>query len=98
MTINRPTGILIFIGILVLAAAAYLIMNGKQQDVLTASGTPSSAAEMQFLSLTQQIDPVEIDTAILADPRFQRLIDIRTDILPEASGRQDPFAPLPGIR
>ncbi len=98
MNINKSTGIFILIGLIVLAAAAYLLMSGKEGSVLQASATPSSAAEMQFLSLTQQIDPVEIDTSILGDLRFTRLIDIRTDILPEASGRTDPFAPLPGLR
>lgn len=98
MTMNKSTGILVFIGLLVLAAAAYVLMTRQKDDVLSATPPPSSAAEMQFLSLTREIDPVEINTAILSDPRFNRLIDIRTDILPEASGRQDPFAPLPGLR
>ncbi len=94
MTISKNTGILIVLGLLVLAAAAYVLMNGKQPDVLTSSAPPSSAAEIQFLSLTQKIDPVTVDGSILADMRFMRLIDIRTAIIPETAGRPDPFAPL----
>lgn len=97
MAISKSTGIMIVVGLLVLAAAGYLLLRDKGGSAITASALPSSAAEVEFLSLTQKIDPVAIDTDILNDPRFRKLIDIRIDIVPEATGRTDPFAPLSGL-
>lgn len=95
MNDSRSVAILIIIGLLILGAAAYLFMNQNQlgSAVATLSG-PASGAEETFVRLTSQIDPVELDTSILSDPRFTSLEDIRTAIIPEASGRPDPFAPL----
>ncbi len=96
MTISKTTGILIVLGILVLAAAGYLLLR-PAPPVMTTTGAPGSDAEAVFVSLTAKLDPVTFDTSVLKDPRFQSLVDIRTAILPEPSGRTDPFAPLPGV-
>lgn len=95
MPTSRTTIILIVLGLLVLGAAAYLLFGNEPSDpALSASGAPGSEAEMTFLGLTAQIDPVAFDTSVLEDPRFKALQDIRTAIVPESAGRADPFAPL----
>lgn len=94
MHLSKTTGIAIVLGLLVLGAAAYLLLRPKAEAGLAAAGAPASTAEITFLALTSKIDPVGFDTSVLTDPRFMALVDIRTAILPEASGRQDPFAPL----
>lgn len=95
MPTSRTTIILIVLGLLVLGAAAYLLFGSQpSESAVSPAGTPGSEAEMTFLGLTAQIDPVAFDTSVLDDPRFKALRDIRTAILPEAPGRADPFAPL----
>jgi hypothetical protein len=95
MHLSKTTGVLIIVGLLVLGAAAYLMFGaGNNEPGVSANPPPATEAEQTFLSLTSQIDPVELDTSVLSDPRFLMLVDIRTAILPEPAGRLDPFAPL----
>lgn len=96
MPISKTTGVGIVLGLLVLAAAGYLLLRPAPVDGLTSSA-PASDAEAQFIALTAKLDPVTFDTKILTDPRFMALVDIRTAIVPETSGRTDPFSPLPGV-
>jgi len=95
---SKTTGIAIALGVLLLIAAAYLMFRPSNLAGVAATGAPSSEAELTFITLTAKIDPVELDTSILTDPRFVGLQDIRTAVIPEPSGRTDPFAPLPGVR
>jgi hypothetical protein len=99
MSSTRTTVIAIVVALLLLGAAAFLLFG---QDSLSSSTTaeagPASGAQQTFINLTAKIDPVAFDTSILDDARFKNLQDIRTTILPEASGRPDPFAPLGGGR
>lgn len=94
---NRNNIILGILGVLVLAAAAYMLFfrGGNEEGAITEEGGGSDV-ESQFVNLTAQIDPVTFDMDILSDPRFTQLRDIRTAIVPEATGRTDPFAPLSG--
>lgn len=91
---SKNTVILSVLALLVLGAAAYLLFGAKTSETALTADAPGSEAEMTFLSLTAQIDPVEFDTSILSDERFRALQDIRTAILPEPARRADPFAPL----
>ncbi len=97
MPFSRTAIIGIILGLLLLAAAGYLLMGQNSlTSAVTIEDAPTSEAEQRFLSLTARIDPVELDTSILSDKRFVLLQDIRTDIIPESYGRVDPFAPLGG--
>jgi hypothetical protein len=85
------------LGIAVILGIVYLVFFNSNSDttaVSTTGGTPSSPAEVDFLNLSSQVEPITFDTTILNDPRFISLVDIHTAILPEATGRKDPFAPL----
>lgn len=94
---NRNNIIVGIIGVLILAAAGYMLFfRGADEPVLTAEGG-GNEAEATFVNLTNQIDPVTFDTSILSDPRFTQLRDIRTAVTPEPAGRTDPFAPLSGL-
>ncbi len=95
MAISKNTIILIVLGLLILAAAWYITFGAPDgASVLSADSAPASEAELTFLSLTARIDPVKLDASIIDDPRFSLLRDLRTSIVPEVSGRSDPFAPL----
>lgn len=91
---NRNTLIAIVIGIgLLLAAGYFLFMRAPQEAPLTSS-EPTSPAELTFVNLASQLEPLGFNTGILSDPRFTSLVDIHTAIVPEPAGRRDPFAPL----
>lgn len=89
--------------ILTAAAAAIVLIGGfyyfffmadSADDTVISSGAPASAAEVSFISLVSKLDPIEFNTGILDDARFQSLTDIRTEVVPEQKGRTDPFGPL----
>lgn len=99
MALSKNTTISIAAGIVVLGIVAYFLwMRPDTQESVTVSGLgPSSQAQATFLTLAAQLEPISFDPRVLSDPRFTALVDIRTLIEPEAEGRVDPFAPLPGV-
>ncbi|MBU1293075.1 hypothetical protein KJ819_03365 [Patescibacteria group bacterium] len=88
----------IAVGIVVLGAVAYFFMGRTPEidTITTDSAVPTSEAQSTFLLLAAQLDPISFSPKVLNDPRFLQLQDIHTLIVPEASGRTDPFAPLGG--
>ena len=81
---------------IVLAGAIYyyFFFNQDTGSAAVSTTTEASQAEISFITLVGKIDPIRFDTTILSDPRFLRLQDIRTVIVPEPAGRKDPFAPI----
>lgn len=95
MPINKNNIILLILGLLLIGAAVYLLFLRPNTDAtVTVSTGPTSAVEQTFLNLTAQINPVGFDTTLFANPHFNALVDLKTAIIPETSGRIDPFAPL----
>lgn len=93
---SRTNIILLVVGILLVLAAGYMLTREDTSPAISVSEGPATEAELIFLNLTAQIEPVAFDTSILSDERFMALMDIRTAILPEPPGRLDPFGPLGG--
>lgn len=93
---NKNTIIAVIIGILVLGVAAYMLFFKSDSSAVT-STEPTTPAETTFVNLAAQLQPLKFDTSVLSDPRFISLTDIHTAIVPELSGRKDPFAPIPGL-
>ncbi|MGE5541062.1 MAG: hypothetical protein ACM3TU_02135 [Bacillota bacterium] len=91
---NRNTIIAIVIGLVLVGAAAYLLFLKPSSTVALDTSEAVSPDEITFVNLTAQLDPLGFDASVLADPRFMALVDIHTAILPEATGRRDPFSPL----
>ncbi len=91
---KQNTIIAIVVGIVLIGVGAYLIFLRPVSTVAVSSTAPTSPAESTFVNLAAQLEPLGFDTGILSDPRFTALVDIHTAIIPEASGRRDPFAPL----
>lgn len=94
---SRTNVILIVLAIIVAAGALYMFFAKGDEETVTAIEAPGTEAERSFLALTAEIGAISFDTGIFSDPRFRALQDIRTAVVPEASGRPDPFAPLQGI-
>lgn len=99
MSTSRTISIAIAAGILIIGVAAYFLwMRQDTTPNVTVSGFGATTeTQALFLSLAAQLEPVSFDPRVLSDPRFTILEDIHTTILPEASGRTDPFAPLSGV-
>lgn len=100
MAISKNTTILIASGIVVLGLVAYFLWMRPASEApisVGETGAATNEAQATFLTLAAQLDPVGFDTTILQDPRFTKLVDIKTVIVPEPSGRPDPFAPIPGV-
>jgi hypothetical protein len=93
MHLNKNTIIAIAAGAVLLAAAAYLLFMKSDSTVALTESLPQSTAEITFVNLASQLEPLGFDTSVLSDPRFMSLIDIHTAIIPESVGHADPFSP-----
>jgi len=100
MALSKKKTIIIAAAIVVLGVVAYFLWLRPQPDenVSIVGFGPTGEAQATFLTLAAQLQPIAFDASVLDDPRFLSLVDIQTIIVPEASGRTDPFAPLPGVR
>ena len=93
--------ILVTVGAVV-AIGAYILFGNQPAptssaidlSVASKDTTPAGTAERQFLSLLASLQPTTLNTTLLSDPRFTALTDFRVAIIPEASGRVNPFLPL----
>ncbi len=96
--IPRSTKILYAAAAIVFLGAAYyyLIFNKDSGAAVESNGVAASSAEISFISLIGQIDPISFDVSVLSDPKFTQLQDIRIAVIPEPSGRKDPFLPYSG--
>ncbi len=83
-------------GLTFVAAIYYYFIYNHDTGSAVVAGAPASAAEQDFVNLAGQINSISFDTTIFSDPRFTRLTDIHTIIVPEVAGRRDPFATISG--
>lgn len=93
MNVDKNLIIAAVVGAVLIIAAGYLLLFKPPADVVSEE-TPTSPEEIAFVNLASQLDPLTFDTSIFSDTRFTSLIDIHTAVVPEPSGRRDPFAPL----
>ncbi len=96
MKISRNTLLLILCAVVVIGGAVYyfFFFESGTDPALGSDTSAASDAELEFIALVGQLDPIVFDTQLLSDPRFTSRPDIRTAIVPEAIGRTDPFGPL----
>ena len=94
----NSTNTLIILGALVAAGAAYwfFFTGTGNQPALTNTAT-STAAQVQFQALANELGPITFDTSIFSDPRFEALVSFTASITPEQAGRNDPFAPISSL-
>lgn len=94
MSKNTTIIVIVIVGVLLVVGAGYFLFVRPATTTAVSATEPVSPAEATFVNLANQLQPLDFDTSILTDPRFEALVDIHTAILPEAAGRHDPFAPL----
>ena len=83
----------------VIAGGVWFGMSGSSETpALSTTPTTSSRdpVSQELVATLLTLRAVKLDGTILADPAFLSLKDFSTEIVPEAVGRQNPFAPLPG--
>lgn len=99
MALSKKTSVTVAAAVVVLGIAAYFfwMRTPAEPNVTISDAGAASVAQATFLTLAARLEPVAFDASILSDERFLSLVDIKTAILPEDSGRNDPFAPLPGV-
>lgn len=99
MALSKKTSVTVAAAVVVLGVAAYFfwMRTPAEPNVTISDAGAASVAQATFLTLASRLEPVAFDASILADERFLSLVDIKTAILPEDAGRNDPFAPLPGV-
>lgn len=99
MALSKKTSVTVAIVVVVLGVGAYFLWMRQPADpnITIADAGAASVAQATFLTLAARLEPVAFDARILTDARFLSLVDIKTAIVPEESGRKDPFAPLPGV-
>ncbi|MEA2701645.1 MAG: hypothetical protein QOE22_354 [Candidatus Parcubacteria bacterium] len=96
MHLSRKNLLTIICAVVVLLGGFYyffFVARSSDETVLSADA-PATEAELSFITLVSQLDPIEFDARILDDQRFRNLVDIRTEVVPEPQGRTDPFGPL----
>lgn len=100
MALSKKKTIIIAAAIVVLGVVAYFLWLRPTTDenISIVGYGPTGEAQATFLTLAAQLQPIAFNASVLEDPRFMALVDIKTVIVPEASGRTDPFAPLAGVR
>lgn len=88
----------IIITTLVIAAGLYwYFFTGTGSQPPLSMGAVQNQSQAQFSTLASQLQSITFDTTVLSDPHFAALSDLATPIIPETSGRLDPFAVIPGV-
>ena len=95
MKLSRTTTILILVLVGSLGVMGIVLFNANKEDpAILAETEATGESELVFVNLASQIDAITFNTALLSDPVFASLVDIRVAVIPEEQGRRDPFAVL----
>lgn len=94
----------ILIALLILAAvgaAGYFYTTRdrtSETDLLvgTPAGDVGGAVDGDLLSALGQLRRITLDDSVFDDPIFKSFTDYSTTIVPQPSGRSNPFAPIEG--
>ncbi|HEY4519540.1 MAG TPA: hypothetical protein VJH33_00675 [Candidatus Paceibacterota bacterium] len=94
--INKNFFIIGGIGVIVAGLVWYGMSSKEDPTLLTTTNVSgaSSAAERELIDTLLALRAVSLDGAIFFDPAFLALRDFGTQIIPEPTGRRNPFAPL----
>ena len=99
-TSKKP--IIITVIVVIVAVIAYFYYEGSKPTTDAALlQTQVDAADQeigtQVLSLLAEINSLQIDKAFFQSPTYQSLVDHTVEIPVQNVGRDNPFAPIPGV-
>lgn len=93
--------VIFIIAILIVAGAVWFGLSSSAPAApllttdTTTTGSPSTdSADQQLVVTLLALRAVTLSGTIFSDPAFTSLKDFGTTIVPEPTGRTDPFAPL----
>jgi len=87
----------IVIGIVIMIAFGIYsyLFKGKDEAPLTAETvTAASPEDQDLIALLLELRSISLDEGIFTNPAFHSLQDFSQELVPEAVGRPNPFAPL----
>jgi hypothetical protein len=96
----NPRTILLTVATLIIAFGVYeyfFAAPSDQPPLSTVETASESVAQVQFQDLVSKLTPITFHTDIFSDPAFLSLVSLSTSVTPEAAGRLDPFATIPGM-
>ncbi len=89
-------------GIIAIALVAYFAFfsgNGSTEAISSLESEQNNqVVGARVLSLLNQVQSLNIDVSFFQDQTYQSLQDYAVAVPPQEVGRQNPFAPVPGIR
>lgn len=94
---KKYKNIIIIVAVIAAGFVAYtFFFTGESEPVFsTATTNPTeTAVEQELLSLLLELRNITLDTRLLDDERFQSLRDFNQELIPQPTGRQNPFAPF----
>ena len=90
--------------VLVAGVYFFFIRNKEAEGpALTTEGgsvamTASAQADRELLQLLQEMSSINLEGSIFNDPLFRSLENFRVEPQPQPVGRENPFAPVGGVR
>ena len=99
---QKYKNIALFLGIFVVLALGYWFFFGRSEEptlassnaVAGSSASRQSVVGQELLTLLLDLRAIHLDETLFADPAFQSLEDFGQELIPEAPGRRNPFAPI----
>ncbi|MEA2715292.1 MAG: hypothetical protein QOG91_320 [Candidatus Parcubacteria bacterium] len=93
--------LIVIVVIVVIAAAVYFYFQGGSAPVAgtaalqTQTETADVGRNVNFL--LNQVEALKIDALLFKDTAYGTLVDYTVQIPPQIVGRDNPFAPIPGV-
>lgn len=95
---SNKKNIIIIVAVIVIAALAFYYMSSSPSATDTGlQSNSANAVGASEIALLNQVEALRIDTTFFNDPAYKSLVDYSVAITPEAVGRPNPFAPVPGV-
>lgn len=90
----------ILIALVVLAGGYYAYVNFAPQGVSSSllssqsAAANGTAAGQEIIQILAEVKGIKLDTGIFENEKFNSLIDLTQDVVPEPQGRRNPFEPI----
>lgn len=92
------TTFLFVLVVLVLYGGYQFFFAPPSEDAITAIGAEGAPGpDQELIALLLQLKNIHLDDALFNDPLFKSLEDFGKELVPEAVGRVNPFAPFGGF-
>jgi len=89
--------LLIIVAIVFVAFVGYSMFSdgGGKDSVLTSQNASTrGGGDNELLLLLINLRSITLDDSLFRDPAFRNLVDFGQQLIPEPTGRQNPFAPV----